>query len=69
MVREEDIQTPRADVVFGIPLRIAPPPPPRPSYKLRKCAKRGCRTLLPSDLKWCGLHKPPPNYTPWYWFC
>ena len=40
--------------VIGIPLKTAT----TRAYKLVECKKRGCKILLPDDLKWCGLHNP-----------
>lgn len=40
--------------VIGIPLKTTT----TRAYKLVECKKRGCKILLPDDLKWCGLHNP-----------
>lgn len=36
--------------VLGIALKTTT------EYKLVECKKRGCKILLPDDLKFCGLH-------------
>jgi hypothetical protein len=74
MVREEEIQTVRAEAVYGIPLQVAYFPPTNTiptaiplsfplrrcsgNYTLVKCKQEGCNTELPNDLVWCYFHKP-----------